>query len=490
MTAVGTTPSTRNLDVREQIAVRDPRTGVIDAQIVPPTAGALAAQATAMRAAQGAWVDAGVDGRAACMRAWRDAMASRRVALTNALERDTGRRAISTMEVDLVLGAMDRWATMAPAILQHHEMASAIPFVRIRPAASPYPLVGVISPWNFPLLLATLDAIPALMAGCAVIVKPSEVTPRFIAIVQASIADVPLLRNVFALVPGAAATGQALIDLVDMICFTGSVATGRRVAERAAARFIPAALELGGKDPALVLASADLAHAAPALVWGSVINTGQSCLSIERVYVDRSRHDELVQRLLALASAVSLSWPDETRGPIGPIIAERQVAVIEAQLADAVAQGAVVRCGGVIEAHGGGCWLRPTVLTNVHHGMRVMTEETFGPIIPIMPFASLDEGIRLANDSVFGLSAAVFAGTNDEALAVAEQLDAGAISINDAALTAVMHEGEKQAFKLSGLGGSRMGAASMRRFLRQKSYLIRQGIGRDPWWFPEPASTP
>jgi len=346
----------------------------------------------------------------------------------------------------------------------------------------------VISPWNFPLLLATLDTIPALLAGSAVIVKPSEVTPRFIDVVNAAIDEVPLLRDVFRLIPGAGPTGRSLIDAVDMVCFTGSVPTGRLVAERAAARFIPAALELGGKDPAIVLASADLAHAAPALVWGSVVNTGQSCLSIERVYVHRSRYAELVARIVTLAQAVGLSWPDESHGPIGPVIAERQVSVIASQLDDARARGAVVHCGGVIETHGGGRWIRPTVVTNVDHGMRLMTEETFGPIIPIMAFDSVEEAVRLANDTEYGLSAAVFAGTSDEAIAVADQLHAGAISINDAALTAVMHEGEKHAFKLSGLGGSRMGPASIRRFVRQKAYLVRQGVGHDPWWFPELAA--
>jgi len=308
--------------------------------------------------------------------------------------------------------------------------------------------------------------------------------------VNAAIADVPVLRDVFVVIPGAGPTGSALVNVVDMVCFTGSVPTGRAVAEQAAARFIPAALELGGKDPAVVLASADLAHVAPAVVWGSVVNAGQSCLSIERVYVQRSRYDELVSRVTAIAQQVGLSWPDESAGPIGPLIAERQASVIDAQLADARARGAVVHCGGTIERHGGGYWIRPTVVTNVDHRMRLMTEETFGPIIPIMPFDSVDEAVQLANDSVYGLSAAVFARTNDEAIAVAERIDAGAISINDAALTAVMHEGEKNAFKLSGLGGSRMGPASIRRFLRQKAFLVRQGIGRDPWWFPEHTATP
>jgi len=484
---VTTIHSSANVGEAELI-VRDPRTGHIDATITPPGADEVSALAARQRMAQPHWEHAGVDARASAMLAWREALLRHRDALADALERDTGRRAISIMEIDLVLGAIARWAAQAPALLQSNEQPSALPFVRIRSAVSPHALVGVISPWNFPLLLATLDTIPALLAGSAVIVKPSEVTPRFIDVVNAAIDEVPLLRDVFRLIPGAGPTGRSLIDAVDMVCFTGSVPTGRLVAERAAARFIPAALELGGKDPAIVLASADLAHAAPALVWGSVVNTGQSCLSIERVYVHRSRYAELVARIVTLAQAVGLSWPDESHGPIGPVIAERQVSVIASQLDDARARGAVVHCGGVIETHGGGRWIRPTVVTNVDHGMRLMTEETFGPIIPIMAFDSVEEAVRLANDTEYGLSAAVFAGTSDEAIAVADQLHAGAISINDAALTAVMHEGEKHAFKLSGLGGSRMGPASIRRFVRQKAYLVRQGVGHDPWWFPELAA--
>ncbi len=486
MTTVGANVSER----LSAFPVRDPRTGTIESFIEPPNAPATDALATRMREAQPRWADMGVDARAVAMRAWRDALSAHKNALITALERDTGRRAISVMEFELVLSAIERWAAQAPALLASAERPSALPFVRIRATTSPYALVGVISPWNFPLLLATLDTIPALLAGSAVIVKPSEVTPRFIEVVNAAIADVPVLRDVFVMIPGAGATGRALVNVVDMVCFTGSVPTGRMVAEQAAARFIPAALELGGKDPAVVLATADLAHVAPAVVWGSVVNAGQSCLSIERVYVHRSRYDELVSRVVAIAQQVGLSWPDESAGPIGPLIAERQASVIEMQLADARERGAVVHCGGTIERHGGGYWIRPTVVTNVDHRMRLMTEETFGPIIPIMPFDSVDEAVHLANDSVYGLSAAVFAGTNEEAIAVAQQLDAGAISINDAALTAVMHEGEKNAFKLSGLGGSRMGAASIRRFLRQKALLIRQGIGRDPWWFPDRTATP
>ena len=170
-------------------------------------------------------------------------------------------------------------------------------------------------------------------------------------------------------------------------------------------------------------------------------------------------------------------------GAIGPIIAERQAGIVNDHILDAVEKGAVIHCGGKVEELGGGWWCRPTVMTNVNHSMKVMTEETFGPIMPVMPFPDVEEAVYLANDTIYGLSAAVFAGSEDEALKVARQLNAGAISINDAALTAVMHEGEKNAFNFSGLGGSRMGASGLKRFLRKQAFLIKTNSASDPWWF-------
>jgi acyl-CoA reductase-like NAD-dependent aldehyde dehydrogenase len=318
-----------------------------------------------------------------------------------------------------------------------------------------------------------------------VIVKPSEVTPRFVAPLTESLKDFPELAGVFALVTGDGTTGAALIGEVDAICFTGSVATGRKVAHAAAARFIPANLELGGKDPAIVCDDADLEMAASAIVWGAVANTGQSCLSIERVYVDARVHDRFVEHVVAKARVLKLAYPGLDDGPIGPIIAERQAAIIADHLADAKAKGAVVRCGGEVESIGGGWWCRPTVLTHVSHEMRVMTEETFGPIIPIMPCDGDEHAVALANDTIYGLSAAVFSASEARALAIASRLHAGAISINDAALTAVIHEGEKNAFRFSGMGESRMGAASLRRFLRRKTFLVKRDGAANPWWFKE-----
>jgi acyl-CoA reductase-like NAD-dependent aldehyde dehydrogenase len=268
-----------------------------------------------------------------------------------------------------------------------------------------------------------------------------------------------------------------------LICFTGSVETGHRVADAAARNFIPAYLELGGKDPAIVLESANLDLATSAILWGAVVNTGQSCLSIERIYVAESIFEKFYHQLVAKAHRLQLAYPTIERGEIGPIISENQAAIINEHLQDAVSKGAVVHCGGKVEELGGGWWCRPTVLTEVNHSMQVMTEETFGPIMPVMAFSTVEEAVQLANDSIYGLSAAVFAESVELALEVAQQIDAGAISINDAALTAIMHEGEKNAFKFSGLGGSRMGPAALKRFMRKKAFLIKSNSTNDPWWF-------
>jgi succinate-semialdehyde dehydrogenase / glutarate-semialdehyde dehydrogenase len=321
------------------------------------------------------------------------------------------------------------------------------------------------------------------LSGCAVIVKPSEIAPRFIHPLLGTLNEVPKLRDVFTLIEGAGDTGATLIEHVDLVCFTGSVKTGRQVAEAAAKQFIPAFLELGGKDPAIVLESADLDLATSAILWGAVVNTGQSCLSIERIYVADVIAKPFTEQLVSKATQLKLAYPTVNSGDIGPIIAERQATIIADQLQDAIEKGAIVHCGGKIETLDGGLWCYPTVLTNVNHTMKIMTEETFGPIMPIMAFTSVEEAIQLANDTLYGLSAAVFAGSQAEALAVGDRIQAGAISINDAALTALIHEGEKNAFNYSGMGGSRMGASALKRFMRKKAYLIKTKPIVDPWWF-------
>ncbi|MHC5760543.1 aldehyde dehydrogenase family protein [Nostoc sp.] len=464
------------------IEVRNPRTGKFDYVIIPPPPKLVVQQCKRTRRAQVRWQQLGLEGRIEALQQWKEAILSGRDRLTEALVNDTGRLSTSVLEIDSFLSSIDRWCRLAPELLQESAKNTAIPFIVLQQTSVPYPLVGVISPWNFPLLLSTIDTIPALLAGCAVIVKPSEITPRFVAPLLTALNAVPKLHDVLTFVEGAGATGSTLIENVDLVCFTGSVATGRKVAQTAAKQFIPAFLELGGKDPAIVLESANLELATSAILWGSVVNTGQSCLSIERIYVADSIFEKFYHQLVAKAHRLQLAYPTVESGEIGPIIAEKQAAIISNHLLDAVEKGAVIHSGGVIEDLGGGWWCRPTVLTQVNHSMKVMTEETFGPIMPVMPFSTVEEAVSLANDSIYGLSAAVFA-SETEALEVAYQIDAGAISINDAALTAIMHEGEKNAFKFSGMGGSRMGAAALKRFMRKKAILIKTNATNDPWWF-------
>jgi succinate-semialdehyde dehydrogenase / glutarate-semialdehyde dehydrogenase len=454
--------------------IRNPRSGELDYEIAPLTRGQLAEVTTGLRDAQPTWAALAVAERGAAILRLAEAIGGHADAIAAALTVDTGRQKISRIEVDGTIRLIARWAAAAGGIInaaQMQDRATSIPGISTSTRLVPYPLVGVISPWNFPLTLALIDAIPALMAGCAVIVKPSEVTPRFIRPLMAAIAEVPEIP--LAIVEGDGATGAALVPLVDYIAFTGSVATGRKVGAAAADAFIPASLELGGKDPMVILTSADPVRAADIALRASVVNSGQACQSIERVYVARAIAEPFLAALAAKAQAVRLNYPDIAVGDIGPFIFEKQAAIVQAQIDEALAKGARLLSGGKVENLGGGLYLRPTVLTDVTPDMAVMNEETFGPVIPVTVFDDEDEAIALANSGIYGLSAAVIAGTAEEAEAVAIRLNAGAVSINDGALTSMVWEAEKSSFGLSGLGPSRMGDSGLLRFFRKQA-LIRQ----------------
>ena len=458
-----------------RLEVRNPRTGDSDYAIEAADRDEIQATASALRGAAPNWSGLSLSDRSARLVGFAEALGNHRTAIAGALEIDTGRRRIAGLEVDGVIGSIHGWIAQAPHLLpEGWTDGRTNPAIRHAPQFVPYGLVGVISPWNFPLTLSMIDTIPALLAGCTVLLKPSEVTPRFVEPLRAAITEAGL-ADVFQIVQGDGATGAALIDMVDVVCFTGSVPTGRKVAMAAAQNMIPAFLELGGKDPLIITADADLEAATDAALRGSVLSTGQACQSIERIYVQRPLHDAFLARLTKKAEAARLNWPDIGIGEIGPIIFANQAETLRAHIADAVSKGARVLTGGEIETHGGGLWLRPTVLADVTHDMAVMREESFGPILPVMAFDTTDEAIALANDTEFGLSAAVFAGTLTDAEAIGQQIEAGAISLNDAALTSLFHEAEKQSFKCSGMGGSRMGPAGFQRFLRRKALIAQTG---------------
>jgi len=463
------------------LPLRNPRSGLFDGELPITSTVEVAALGASLRQAQLDWAEHSIEQRCARLNALADALVARRDGFLDALLADTGRWHESQIEVDGTVGAIRRWAQQAAGCLaEKPAQQEAIPFIQSQQTWVPYAVVGVISPWNFPLMLTLIDAVPALAAGCSILAKPSEVTSRFVPLLREAL-DEAGLGAVFKLVTGAGATGQAVIDASDQICFTGSVATGRKVGEACARRFIPASLELGGKDPALVLSDANIAHAARALAWGSFVNGGQSCMSIERVYVEAPVADAFIAALVKEASALELAWPDPKQGQIGPVIAASQVELVRAQLADAKAKGARALTGGELIDHGG-IWCPPTVLVDVTDEMAVVADESFASVLPVMVVADEAEAIARANATEFGLSAAVFTQSPERAQRVARQLQAGGISINDACLTGMVQTAEKQSFKLSGMGGSRMGTASIRRFVRARALLINTGTA-SPWWF-------
>lgn len=431
--------------------------------------------AAKLRAAWPSWHGLEAKARAQLLRAWQAALDQRRKAIVDALVQDTGRRLISENEFDAVQRRIGYWAERAPRLL--HSVSSGdsktAPSVRYEHHLHSLGIVGILSPWNVPLLLSIIDAVPALLAGCAVLLKPSEVTPRFVGPLRDSVEAIPDLAAAFEIVRGDGALGEAIVDNVDAVCFTGSTHTGRKVAARAGARLIPAFLELGGKDPLIVLEGADLDLAVAAALRGSVLNTGQACQSIERVYVAEGIFESFVNRLIEEAKQVRLHVSGASCGHLGPFIDPRQAEIVEAHLQEALAKGATQHCGEILHKREG-VWCSPIVLTGVNHEMRVMRQESFAPVIPVMSFANEEQAVELANDSSYGLSAAVI-GREDQAKEVGRKIHAGAVSINDCGLTTQVSDVEKDSFAESGVGQSRMGDAGLLRFLRKQALLIQTG---------------
>jgi len=458
------------------LPVANPRTGQIDYQITPPTSEEIAFICDRLRQAQKAWGDETLEYRTAVMQRWAERIAAHRASLIERDSIDTGYCAISKMSPDIVMGNIRNWCTRAPEILQgakRQGKTSIMPTVRYSTDLRPYPLLGVISPWNAPLMLSLIDAVPALLAGCAVIIKPSEVTPRFVEPIMQTIQEVPELAKVLTYVVGDGETGQDIINNADMIVFTGSVPNGMKVAEACARRFIPVYLELGGKDPVIVTENADMGKAATAILRGACFGTGQVCFSIERIYVQEKVHDVFVDSLVKRAEQVILNYPDVNKGQIGPFGTARQAEIVDEHLDDAVKKGAKIRTGGKSMNLGGGRYMRPTVLTDVTHDMKIMRDETFGPVMPVAKYGTEEEAVRLANDSIYGLSAAVIAGTEEEAKRIARRIEAGTICIQDTFLTLFKtYDVESNSFKYSGIGGCRTGPGSILRFFRKQSFLI------------------
>jgi betaine-aldehyde dehydrogenase len=421
--------------------------------------------------------------------ALRDWILDNQARLDEQLQRETGRAwgEVAADRVELV-GACSYYLDNAARFLAESRPRPHSPMTMTKALTviqRPYPLVGVIGPWNYPLGLALLDAIPALIAGCAVLVKPSEMTPLTVAEVARAWVDEIGAPPVFRAVNGGPQTGVALVDACDFVQFTGSARTGREVMRQAAERLTPVSLELGGKDPMIVLADADLERAANGAVWGAMFNSGQTCVSVERVYVEVAVHDDFVERVHAKVRELR-QGPDDRghRADVGAMATARQVAIVERHVADAVEKGARVLAGGTRPREGGN-WFAPTVLVGVNHEMLCMREETFGPTLPIMSVADADEAVRLANDSEYGLSASIWSRDRDRAVALARRLECGAVNINDIAANLVNFPAPMAGWKSSGLGSRLGGEAGIRKFCRPEAILDTRIAQRsEPNWYP------
>lgn len=350
----------------------------------------------------------------------------------------------------------------------------------------PYGLIGVISPWNAPLNLAIGDVLPALFAGNAVMVKPSEITPLAVKYTIEAFNRV-LPEGVLQCLIGEGATGAALVDQVDMVAVTGSCQTGQRVMERASQRLTPVLLELGGKDPMIVLKDADLERATNAAAWGSCFMTGQVCMSVERIYVEKSIAQEFT-RLLRSKIETLRTGPDVPRESMdfGPFTGPRQVLIVEQQLADATARGAVVETGGKrLQQNNSGTYFQPTLVTQVDHSMKLMKEETFGPLACVMAVSDEEEAIRLANDSEYGLNASVWTRDIHKGIAIAQRLETGNVCVNDAILNAGVHGLPFGGVKKSGVGSRHGGADGLRAFCYAQALMIeKRNKPREAPWFP------
>jgi succinate-semialdehyde dehydrogenase/glutarate-semialdehyde dehydrogenase len=348
----------------------------------------------------------------------------------------------------------------------------------------PLGVIGIISPWNFPLGTPATEVVMALMAGNSVVLKPSELTP----LIAVKLGDIfqraGLPADLLQIVTGDGSTGAALSSAaVDKIMFTGSVATGKRVAEAAAKRLTPVVLELGGKDPMIVFADADLENAARGAVWGAFANSGQACASVERCYVEQSVASKFIELVVEETKSLKQGPGSSAETDVGAISNEKQLGTIEDHVADAVARGAQVRTGGKRPVGLKGLFFQPTVLTNVDHQMEVMREETFGPLLPIMSFQTEGEAVKLANDSVFGLTASVWTSNMSKGRRVAEQIQAGTVMINEVLYTHGIAQTPWGGIKESGYGRThgRMGLLEL--VTSKHIHTNRMSFLPDLWWF-------
>ncbi|WP_026910988.1 succinic semialdehyde dehydrogenase [Patulibacter minatonensis] len=474
-----------------QKAVIDPATGQTIAwvdELGPADAQKAAARG---RAVQPAWEALGFEGRARVMRRAQKWVTDHADELIATIVSETGKawEDAQAAEVMYAAAAFGHWADHAGDLLADERIKVSSPLLKgkkVLTRHAPLGLVGVIAPWNYPFTNGFGDCIPALMAGNSVLLKPAEKTPLTSLLMARALKECGLPDGVMQVLTGKGSVlGEALVDVVDMIMFTGSTPVGRRIGARAGERLIPCSLELGGKDPFIVCADADLERAANHALYYSMFNTGQTCISVERVYVEAPVYDEFVAKVAKKAKKLR---NDRPTGPgateVGALTIESQVATVTEHVEDARKKGATIIAGGNPDPDKPGWWYPPTVLTDVDHTMECMTEETFGPTLPIMKVADVEEAIRLANDSPYGLMASVFTKDMVKGEQIARRIQAGSVHVNDALIGYTALEAPMGGWKDSGLG-ARHGAPGIRKYTNSQTLILsKYHLKKEPQVYP------
>jgi acyl-CoA reductase-like NAD-dependent aldehyde dehydrogenase len=458
--------------------ILNPATGAVAGTVRWTDPADVARIAAGLRKSQREWEARGTAGRAKVLARYAVWLEAHRAEIESLLIAETGKSAAdAAQEVPLLIMIISYYLKTMDKALAPDPRPAALPFLAVKKIAvhyRPRAVVGIIAPWNYPVANALMDGIGALAAGCAVLLKPSERTPLTAEVLARGWTDSGA-PEVFALAQGARAVSEAVIDVSDFVQFTGSSATGSKVMERAARRLTPVSLELGGKDPMIVLEDADVDLAAHAAVWGAMFNAGQTCVSVERVYVLAQVYDQFVDAVVRDVGRLKVGAGEGN--DFGALIDEAQVAVTERHVADALAKGARALTGGK-RTGSTGSFYPPTVLVDVDHTMACMTEETFGPTLPIMKVSSVAEAVRLANDSPYGLSASVFSRDLERAKDVALELDCGAVNVNDVISNLMCTTAPMGGWKTSGIGARFGGADGLRKFCKQEAVVVpRTAVG-------------
>ena len=348
----------------------------------------------------------------------------------------------------------------------------------------PLGVVGIISPWNFPWATPLDEVVMALMAGNAVVLKPSDLTPLTGLKIKDVFGRAGLPDGLLEVATGDGSTGAALVGAgVDKIMFTGSVATGKRVAEAAAKYLTPVVLELGGKDPMIVLDDANVENSARGAVWGAFANSGQACASVERCYVHESIAERFIAAVVTETKRLRQTIGTDETADVGSMSSERQLRIVQRHVDEAIDNGAIALTGGDRVPNSPAPFYEPTVLTNVNHDMDVMREETFGPVLPIMTFKTDDEAVRFANDSVFGLTASVWTTNISRGRRLAARIDAGTVMVNEVLYTHGIAQTPWGGVKQSGIGRTHGRAGLLELVNTQHIHVNRLSFMPDLWWF-------